>query len=422
MAKVLLVGSGGREHALAWKIAQSPHCEKLHTAPGNAGTGELGENVPIAVTDIAALLKFALENKIDLTVVGPDDPLALGIVNEFREAGLLIFGPTKAAARIEASKTFAKDFMVKYAIPTARFASFKEYEEARKYLTSQPVPVVIKASGLALGKGVFVCGSLAEAETALKAVMVDKVCGEAGSEVVIEEFLEGQEVSIHAFSDGVNYKIFPTAQDHKPIFDGDKGPNTGGMGTIAPLPWVSPETLKEIEERIVRPALTGLAEEGAPFAGVIYPGLKMTEDGPKVLEFNARFGDPETQSYMRLLRTDVLEIMEACAKGTLDKVSVEWERGGASCIVLASAGYPGKYEKGKGITGIAEAEKTPGVKVFHAGTAVSGGKLVTNGGRVLGVTATGKDLKQALARAYEAADLVHFEGRHYRLDIGAKSF
>jgi len=432
---ILIVGSGGREHALAWKLAQLPRVGKIYVAPGNGGTSQIAENVPIPATDIEKLVAFALTNKIDFTVIGPDDPLAGGIVDRFKEAGLKVFGPTKAAAQLEASKAFAKAFMAEQGIPTARFQTFSDYQLALAYVRSQPIPLVVKASGLALGKGVTVCRTLEEAEASLKAIMVERVFGEAGNEVVIEEFLEGQEVSIHAFSDGEHFKLLPTAQDHKPIFDGDQGPNTGGMGTIAPVPWVTEEMIEEVSQKIVAPVLKGMKERGEPFSGLLYPGivtlasLKLERSGPKlsseggvkVLEFNVRFGDPETQSYMRLLKTDLLDILEACTDGTLDKQSVECNAGFAVCIVLASGGYPGKYEKGKEITGIEEAEKIPDVVVFHAGTAIKDGQLVTAGGRVLGVTATGETLKMALDRAYQAVRLIRFDGMQYRKDIGAKA-
>jgi len=419
--KVLVIGSGGREHALVWKLSQSPRIERVYVAPGNSGTKQIAENVPIAATGIEELADFVSENGVDITIVGPDNPLALGIVDVFRARGLRVFGPTKAAAEIEASKVFAKFFMAEAGIPTAEFKVFSSYEDAKNHLAEQRTPVVIKASGLALGKGVAVCKTLGDAEKFLHEVMVERVFGDAGREVVVEEYLEGQEVSIHAFSDGKTCSLFPTAQDHKPIGDGDTGPNTGGMGTIAPVPWVSNADMTRIEEQIVSPALRGMKKRGREFSGCLYPGLKMTPQGPKVLEFNARFGDPETQSYMRLLKTDLLDIVEACVGGTLSELKIEWNPGYAACVVLASAGYPGNYEKGKIITGIEEAEKVSGVVVFHAGTKKEGEKLVTSGGRVLGVTAYAENLKEALARAYEGISKIRFEGMQYRKDIGAKA-
>ncbi len=419
--KVLLIGGGGREHALAWKLAQSPKLEKLYIAPGNAGTAEIGENVPIPATDPDKLIEFAQANKIGFAVVGPDDPLAMGLVDKLEAAGIPAFGPNKAAAEIEASKAFSKRLMQKHGIPTAKFEVFRSFEPALEFAKKLGAPLVVKASGLALGKGVIICKTIGEAEQALRDMFVNKAFGPAGEEVVIEEFLEGPEISIHVLSDGKNYKLLPTSQDHKPAFDNDEGPNTGGMGTIVPLPWVNFAQMREIEEKIIVPVLSGMASENRTFKGLLYPGLKMTKNGPKVLEFNARFGDPETQSYMRLLKSDLLEALYACAAGTLDKANLEWENGAAACIVLASGGYPGKYEKGKEITGISEAEKIPGVKVFHAGTALKGGKLITSGGRVLGVTALGTNLAGALDLAYQAVKLISFEGMQYRTDIGAKS-
>jgi phosphoribosylamine---glycine ligase len=418
---VLIVGSGGREHALAWKLKQSPRIGKIFIAPGNGGTSSIGENVNIAATDIEKLLAFAKEKNIGLTIVGPDDPLALGIVDLFQARGLRIWGPTKAAAQIEASKAFSKQLMEKAGIPTAEFKVFKEHESALAYARERGAPIVIKASGLALGKGVYVCKTVEEAEQALKEIMLDKLFKDAGNEVVIEEFLDGQEISIHALSDGKDHVMFPPSQDHKPIFDGDKGPMTGGMGTIAPLSLVSGDVIKAIEATVVRPALDALAERGAPFVGLLYPGLKMTASGPKVLEFNARFGDPETQVYMRLMETGLLDLLEACVDGTLASQKIEWNSGFAANVVLASGGYPGEYKKGLPITGIEEAEKIPGVVVFHAGTKQQGESLLTNGGRVLGVSAVGATLKEALDRAYKAADLIQFEGKYMRRDIGAKA-
>jgi phosphoribosylamine--glycine ligase len=458
--KILVVGNYAREHALAWKLAQSPRVEKLYIAPGNGGTqsnprlsasasrrypraSAAVENVPIAPTDIPKLVEFALEKKIDITVVASDDPLAAGIVDAFEAKGLKIFGPTKAAARIESSKGFAKKLMQEHGIPTAKFQTFDSYDAARAYVREMcdkvkpsafsrfnlPAPVVIKADGLALGKGVIIAATHEEAEDALKKIMVEKVFGNSGARVVIEEFLKGEEFSAHAFTDGKTFKLFPFSQDHKAIFEGDKGPNTGGVGTVAPLTWVGETGTKIVAEKIVAPALDALKEIGTPFRGLLYPGLMMTADGPKAIEFNARFGDPECESYMRLLKTDLLDIVEACIDGTLEKVNIEWHPGFACCIILCSGGYPGAYEKGKEITGIEEAEKVPDVVIFHAGTITADGRgynaderrLVTSGGRVLGVTATGETLKAALDKAYEAAGKIHFDGMYYRKDIGAKA-
>lgn len=417
---VLIIGSGGREHSLAWKLAQSPHIGKLFVAPGNGGTRQVAENVSIDATDIDGLVQFAEKNEIGLTVVGPDAPLALGVVDVFQARGLRIFGPTRAAAEIESSKTFAKNLMNEVGIPTAAFQIFSEYDKALAYVRKHGAPIVVKASGLALGKGAYVCKTLAEAETALAEIMLDRVHKDAGNEVVIEEFLDGQEISIHAFCDGKTSVLLPPAQDHKPIRDGDKGKNTGGMGTIVPVSWVSTETMRAVDEQIIRPTLQALAKRGRPFTGLLYPGLKMTSNGPKALEFNARFGDPETQSYMRLLKTDLLDILEACVDGTLIDLAIEWRSGFAACIVIVSNGYPDEYKKGVPLRGIAEAERMPSIVVFHAGTSFDG-ELKTSGGRVLGVTAIGDTLRDALDRAYEALRLVQFEGMQYRRDIGAKA-
>lgn len=418
---VLIIGSGGREHALAWKLAQSPNLDKLYVAPGNAGTAAIATNVPLGVTDQTGLLAFAKEHDIHLTVVGPDDVLAAGMVDAFRAAGLRIFGPTKAAARIESSKAFSKDLMQSSSVPTASYQTFTDQEAATSYLASQNYPLVVKASGLALGKGVYICANESEARQALEEIMGEKIFGESGSEVVIESYLTGQEVSVHAFSDGHTAALFPPAQDHKQIFDGDKGPNTGGMGTFAPVPWVRPALMERVQTEVVDPILAGLSRTDAPFSGLLYPGLMV--DGAKlnVLEFNARFGDPETQSYMRLLKTDLLEVLNACVDGTLDQVALTWSDQTAVCVVLASGGYPGSIKKGLEITGIEAAEKLPGVVVFHAGTAQQDGKIVTAGGRVLGITAVGGDIAEARAQAYAAIKFIHFDGMQYRTDIGQKS-
>lgn len=418
---VLLVGSGGREHALAWKIAQSPRLGKFYVAPGNGGTRQFGENVPIPATAIETLAQFAQQHSIDLTVVGPDDPLALGIVDVFTARGLRIFGPSKMAAQVEASKAFAKNVMQEAGVPTAEFAVFTDYKIALKYVREKGAPIVIKASGLALGKGVYVCAAITEAEEVLKKILVDRVHGEAGNQVVIEEFLDGPEISAHALSDGKNFKMLPYSQDHKRIGEGEIGANTGGMGTIAPVPWLGTEMTKLLEDSVVRPTLESLSYRGTPFAGVLYPGIKVTSKGPKVLEFNARWGDPEAQVYMRLLKNDVLEVFEACTDGTLFAQRLEWNPGFAANIVLASQGYPEAYEKGFVIHGIEEAEKIPGVVIFQAGTSYADGIVKTSGGRVLGVSAVGETLKEALKKAYQAADIIQFEGKYYRRDIGAKS-
>lgn len=419
--KILIIGGGGREHALAWKLSQSPKVGKIFVAPGNAGTAQLGTNIDIQATDVQALVGWAEKNKIDFTVVGPEDPLALGVVDIFQKRKLKIWGPKKAAAQIESSKIFAKDLMQKAGIPTARFQTFSNFNHALKYLESVGAPIVIKASGLALGKGVTVCKTINDAKKALKEAMVDKVFGDSGNDVVIEEFLEGQEFSIHAFCDGKNFKLLPSAQDHKQIFDDNRGPNTGGIGTVAPVPWVNQNILDTVAKTVVAPILKILKKEAVPFVGLLFPGMIMTKDGPKVIEFNSRFGGPECESLMRLLKTDLFGILNASVEGKLDQIKIEWHKKFACCIVLASGGYPGNYEKGKTITGIDKAEALDDIIVFHAGTMILGSIIVTNGGRVLGVTATADDLQTALTKAYAAIKLINFQGMHYRTDIGKKS-
>ena len=415
---VLIVGGGGREHALAWKLSTSPRIGKLYVAPGNGGTRTVGENVPIAADDIPTLVNFAKEHSIGLTVVGPDNSLALGIVDAFQSTGLRIFGPSKSAAQIESSKAFSKKLMHESGIPTAEFQIFSKYEEALAYVHKRGAPIVVKASGLALGKGVYVCETVGEAEKALKEIMIAHAHKDAGAEVVVEDFLDGEEISVHALSDGKEYLMFPASRDYKRIGEGDTGKNTGGMGTIAPVLGADDPMMGEIQKTLVGPALENLASQGMPFSGLLYPGLKMTSKGPKVLEFNARFGDPETQVYMRLMKTDLLDILEACADGKLAGKRVEWNAGFAVNIILASEGYPDAYKKGFPITGIDEAEKVPGVVVFHAGTSYDSA-LKTSGGRVLGVSAVGGTLQIALERAYAAADSIQFEGKYFRRDIGA---
>jgi phosphoribosylamine--glycine ligase len=418
---VLIIGSGGREHALGWKLAQSPRIGKLYFAPGNGGTKALGENVAIPVNALERMAQFAQERSIDLTIVGPDDPLALGMVDVFKSRGLRVFGPSKRAAQIEASKAFAKQLMLESGVPTAEFAVFADYKQALKYVREKGAPIVIKASGLSLGKGVHVCTALTEAEEVLKQILVDKIHGEAGNQVVIEEFLDGAEISIHAISDGNHYKMMPSSQDHKRVGDSDTGPMTGGMGAIAPVPWMESEMMRLIEDSVVKPALEALAYRGYAFEGVLYPGLKITNKGPKVLEFNARWGDPEAQVYMRLLKSDALDLFEACVDGKLKSFKLEWHQGYAVNIVLVSQGYPDQYEKGFMISGIEEAEEIPGVVVFHAGTLYADGIVKTSGGRVLGVSAVAPTLKEALKKAYQAAQIIQYEGKYFRKDIGTKS-
>lgn len=416
--KILIIGGIARDHALAWKFAQSPVVEEVFVAPGNPGVNSVATQVDIAVDAYDQLIAFAKEKAIDLAYVSGDDQLGDGLVDLFEKAGIRAFGPSKAAARIEASKAFSKDFMKGHGIPTAAYETFDEYEKAVTYLAGQSVPIVIKASGLAGGKGAVICHTANEAETTLREMMQDNKFGAAGNEVVIEEFMSGPEISIHAFSDGTNYVLFPPAQDHKAALDGNKGLNTGGMGVVAPLSGVSEELMVRIEKEIVAPVIDGMRAAGTPFVGVLYPGIMLTDDGPKVLEYNARLGDPETQAYLRLLEADLMEVVEACLDGTLDQVDVRWSGKTAVNIVLASGGYPAAYEKGKVISGIEKAEGDGAVIVFHAGTALESDRLVTSGGRVLSVSAIGDDLDDALEKAYAAADRIQFEGKALRHDIG----
>lgn len=418
--KVLVIGGGGREQALAWKLAQSPKVDKVYVAPGNGGSRGNIENVAINWLDVDGLLRFAQENGIDFTVVGQEAASEAGMVDAFQTAGLKIFGPTKAAVKIESSKVMSKDLMAAEQIPTAVYETFTDAAAALAYAKSRPLPVVIKADGLAEGKGVTVCQTAEETEAAIDKTMVQKTFGDAGASVVVEDFLKGQEVSVHALCDGQRAVTFPASQDHKQIYDGDKGPNTGGMGVIAPVPWVTPKHLGYVDEKIVQPALRGLAKQNADFTGCLYPGLMIDGDDVNVVEFNARFGDPEAEVYMRLLDSDLFEILSACADGNLDPASVSWKPGFAVTVVAASPGYPGKYPKSLPITGIEEAEKLDDIVVFHAGTAVKDGQLVTAGGRVLNVTATGDILDAALEKAYAAIKLISFEGMHYRTDIGRR--
>ncbi|MBO8164740.1 MAG: phosphoribosylamine--glycine ligase [Brevibacillus sp.] len=417
--KVLVVGSGGREHAIAWKLAQSPKVEKVFCAPGNGGTAEVAQNVPIPADDFAALVQFVKEEGIDLTVVGPEAPLLDGIVDFFRQRGLAIFGPTAMAAKIEGSKSFAKCLMKRYGVPTANYESFIDYQSALAYVREQGAPIVIKADGLAAGKGVVVARTLQEAEQALFQIMQAGEFGLAGNRVVVEEYMEGEELTLLSFVDGETVKPMITVQDHKAVFDGDKGPNTGGMGTYAPVPHVSNELVNQIVETIVKPMAKGMKQEGIPFTGVLYTGLMLTASGPKVVEFNARFGDPEAQVVLPLLETDLVDVLLASVQGELAHVDVKWKRESAVCVVMASAGYPGHYEKGALISGL---EHMPGKTViFHAGTKRTDAGLVTNGGRVLGVTGLGEQLSEARETAYAAVRQICFEGAHYRTDIGEKA-
>jgi len=419
--QILVVGSGGREHALAWKLSQSPLLTRLYCAPGNAGTMTIAENVPIPDSDIQSLADFAVERKIDLTVVGPEVPLALGIVDEFESRGLRIFGPNRKAAELEGSKVFAKQFMSRHRIPTARFKVAETPTQAMRILKSGEFffPLVIKADGLAAGKGAIVCPSLRKAEEALDLIMVERKFGEAGKRVLIEEFLKGKEVSFIVISDGAKVQPLVTTMDHKAAFDGDRGPNTGGMGAISPSPFITPELFSQVINTIVFPTINRLREEGRKFKGVLYVGLMLTEEGPKVLEYNCRFGDPETQVQMVRMESDLAEVLlDAIAENIL-KSEIQWNDKPAGCVVLASGGYPGPYEKGKPISGLKDASAIPGIQVFHAGTKSQGGEHLTNGGRVLNVCASEKTLAETMAKIYRAISVISFEGMHYRRDIGA---
>jgi len=418
--KVLVVGSGGREHALVWKISKSPRVSKIYCAPGNGGISDLAECVNISATDVVGMVRFAKQNGIDLTVVAPDDPLAMGMVDALQAEGLKAFGPTRDAAIIESSKVFAKHLMRRYGIPTAEYRVFESYDKAVKYVEQVQYPVVIKVEGLALGKGVIIARDFDEARDALKSMMVDKVFGEAGLRVVIEEHLAGPEVSVLIFTDGKTIIPMVSAQDHKRAYDGDQGPNTGGMGAFSPSRVYTPDIASEVEDGIIRPTIRAMAQEGRPFKGVLYFGLMLTPQGPKVLEYNARFGDPETQVVLPRLKTDIVDIFEAVIDERLDEINVEWEDNAAVCVVLASGGYPKSYRTGYEISGIDEVLKDPDMMVFHAGTKKVDGKYYTSGGRVLGITAIAKDLDTAVRKAYQSVGKIHFENMHYRRDIGRK--
>lgn len=416
--KVLIVGSGGREHAIAWKVAQSPKVEKIYCAPGNAGIEEYAECVNIGAMEFEKLAAFAKEKQIDLTVIGMDDPLVGGVVDVFEAEGLRVFGPRKNAAILEGSKAFSKDLMKKYNIPTAAYENFDDPKKALEYLETAPMPIVLKADGLALGKGVLICNTLEEAREGVKSIMLDKKFGSAGNQMVIEEFMTGREVSVLSFVDGKTIKIMTSAQDHKRALDGDQGLNTGGMGTFSPSPFYTEEVDAFCKEYIYQKTVDAMAAEGREFKGIIFFGLMLTEKGPRVLEYNARFGDPETQVVLPRMKNDIVEVFEACVDGTLDQIELEFEDNAAVCVVLASNGYPVKYEKGFEIRGLENFKDKDGYYVFHAGSKLSDGKIVTNGGRVLGVTATGKNLKEARANAYEATKWVDFDNKYCRSDIG----
>ncbi|MFD2671889.1 phosphoribosylamine--glycine ligase [Marinicrinis sediminis] len=416
--KVLVVGRGGREHTIVWKLRQSEKVTDIYCAPGNAGIRELATCVPIEESSFDELVQFARDNQIALAVVGPEDPLFAGAVDAFEDAGIPAFGPRKNAAIIEGSKVFTKDLMKKYNIPTAAYESFEQYEEALAYLHTQQAPIVIKADGLAAGKGVTVAQTIEEAEQALKEMMVDQSFGEAGSQVVIEECLVGQEMSILAFVDGDTVRPMVPSQDHKPIFDGDQGPNTGGMGTYSPVPHIPQAIVDEAIETILIPTAKAMKQEGRYFKGILYAGLMITEQGPKTIEFNCRFGDPETQVVLPRLKSDLFEIFLATVEGRLDEVEMAWSEEAAVCVVLAAGGYPGKYERGLPITGLDQVEQAV---VFHAGTSMKDDQIVTDGGRLLGITGMGADIEEARAKAYAAADVIQYEGKHYRNDIAQKA-
>ena len=427
--RILVIGSGGREHALVWKLAQSPHVTQMWCAPGNAGiAGErLAKNgapvqcVKLGAEDLPGLLTFAREQHADLTVVGPDNPLALGIVDLWQKDGRRIWGPNQKAAQFEASKVFSQRFMEKYGIPTARAGTFAEFPAASRFAASLGGRCAVKADGLALGKGVLICHDMAQADRAIEEVLVKGAFGKAGASIVIQELLEGMEISLHALCDGQTAKLFPTAQDHKRALDGDLGLNTGGMGAYSPAPFLSEAELAAVGDSILTPWLRGCAAEGIDFHGILYPGVMLTRTGPKVLEFNARFGDPETQAYLTRLENDLVELLTASIDGTLGDLALKWNPMPSVCVVMASAGYPGSYAKGKPILGLDKAARLPNTKVFHAGTANAGDQIVTAGGRVLGVTAWGKDLRAAQDAAYAAVDTIHFEGAQFRRDIAAKA-
>ncbi|MBV9618532.1 MAG: phosphoribosylamine--glycine ligase [Verrucomicrobia bacterium] len=418
--KVLVIGSGGREHALTWKLKQSSRVDRFFCAPGNAGTAGIAENVPIQATDLPQLRDFAKQNDVDLTVVGPDDPLAMGIVDLFTSEKLRVFGPTKSAARLESSKIFAKELMRAQKVPTAEARTFSDPTAAGQYCEALKYPVVIKADGLALGKGVIIASNSGEAKATVTAMMNNRQFGEAGRRIVIEEFLRGTECSLHALVDGKNYQLLESARDYKRAFDGDQGPNTGGMGAFSPANNWNARLQSQVEQEVMQPLLEGLTKEEVVYRGMLYPGLMITTDGPRVLEFNCRFGDPETQALLPRLKSDLLPLLEATIDGKIDSAerdSIEWDERASVTVVLASAGYPGKYETAKKISGLDEVGKLEGVQVFHAGTKAANGEIVTAGGRVLAVTALGSTIATARECAYDAVSRIHFDGCHYRRDI-----
>ncbi len=418
---VLLIGGGGREHAIAWKLAQSKDLDKLYIAPGNPGTAECGQNIPIGVNDTDKLLDFALQNDIGLVVVGPEDPLADGVVDVFENASIKAFGPSSEAAQLEADKAFAKQLMRSSSVSTAEGRTFDRFNDAKAYIASRDEAVVVKAAGLAKGKGVFVCDDPADGILAAEQIMCDKIFGSAGDVIIVEDKLLGEEASILAFVDGRNIYVMESSQDHKPIGDGDTGPNTGGMGAYSPAPVVTEDLMNLITREILVPVVDGMNRNGTPYRGVLYAGLMVTAGGPRVLEFNVRFGDPETQPILMRLKSDLLKVLLAVCDGKLDKVDLSWDPRPAVCVVMASGGYPGDYQKGKKITGLREAGQLEDVVVFHAGTREENGDVVTNGGRVLGVTALGRTISDAKVKAYKAVDKIKFDGAYYRRDIADKA-
>jgi len=418
---VLLIGSGGREHAIAWKLAQSKDLTKLYIAPGNPGTAQCGQNIPVGADDADKLLDFARQNDVGLVVVGPEDPLAAGLVDAFEVAGIKAFGPSADAAQLEADKAFAKQLMRSSSVSTAEGRTFDRFSDAKAYIASRDEPVVVKAAGLAKGKGVFVCDDPADGILAAERIMCDKVFGQAGDRIIVEDKLLGEEASILAFVDGCNIYVMESSQDHKPIGDGDTGPNTGGMGAYSPAPVVTEDLMNQITREILVPVVDGMNRNDTPYKGVLYAGLMITGGGPRVLEFNVRFGDPETQPILARLKSDLLEVLLAVCNGTLDHITLEWDRRPAVCVVMASGGYPGDYQKGKKIVGLQEAQQLEDVIVFHAGTKDMDGDIVTNGGRVLGVTALGDTIRNAKANAYRAVDKIKFDGAYCRRDIADKA-
>ena len=419
--RILVIGSGGREHSIVWKIAQSPLVSKIFCAPGNPGISELAECINITVDQTDQLCEFAVEENIDLTVVGPEAPLVDGIVDIFNEHGLKVFGPDKKAAILEDSKVFSKSLLKKHGIPTADFKCFDDYQQARRYIASKEAPIVVKADGLSKGKGVFVCKTNDEALQAIDSIMKDKVFGEAGDQVVIEECLIGEEISLLAFTDGKNIVAMESSQDHKTVFDGDTGPNTGGMGAYSPVPLMTDELYLQVEKEILVPTVHAMNREERPYKGVIYIGLMITDAGPRVLEYNVRLGDPEAQVILSRMKSDIVQIMLATISEDLDKVDLEWYSQASVCVVMASGGYPGSYDNGKEITGLDSLKNQDGISVFHAGTKSANGKIVTNGGRVLGVVACGEDIEDAQKNVYEAVSKISFDGVHYRRDIASKA-